>query len=482
MFTPSALIPVLNVPIGCSKNLVSNVFTCDLTGMPSNTSRTFVFAGTAVYQQYASSEVRAEITSSGNDLGTHPQEGAQIVYVDRDQNQVHSLDISFDGINPDYFLNDPFSFTTTVENRGPSNAPARVLKIHHYGFSMTPPAGCSIGDYGYNIVCPIPALTVGETFVKTWTGVLNQPTYAGMDATLDFHPLETFNYNVSPSVSFRVRGQVGLLSTAFTPSPPASFDNANPQSFTAVVTNNAPFSSLPGQLGILFKRPDNLPLAGFTTGGLEACALTNGSDYTRRFECSIPVIAPGASWSFSFTANDPQAGRFSLEAVPTGPNDTSGQIAYHEINSTNGLPLTLAWKPGNTLPNSPPGFVFGQSHPFAVDITNPNTTSKSFTLEVRVTRGYAEDFDFTLGRPIGCSIAYYENNPDFNEDGRATCSVILAAGQTSSLFFSANFPNCDPNSETAVNNCTSSVRITDVKARLIGANATPLTKRVLINP
>ena len=63
----------------------------------------------------------------------------------------------------------------------------------------------------------------------------------------------------------------------------------------------------------------------------------------------------------------------------------------------------------------------------------------------------------------------------------ATCPMTLNAGQTSSVFFSANFPDCEYGPPTNGVNCGTTVRIVQVKARLIGATATPLTKNVKVN-
>ena len=197
-------------------------------------------------------------------------------------------------------------------------------------------------------------------------------------------------------------------------------------------------------------------------------------------DCPIPVIAVGASWLFSYSVNDSSAGRFRTRAEPVGDNERTGTIAYHEINTTNGLPLTMVWKPGNELPNSPPGFVYGQSHPFAVNISNPNSSGKSFSLEVSIPQsGYL----FSLSAPSSCSVTtdpatFYQGD----EIQRiATCPMTLSAGQTSSVFFSANFPDCEYGPPTNGQNCSTTTRNTDVKAQVIGAVAVPLTKRVKVN-
>jgi hypothetical protein len=479
VFSPPSLIPVLVAPAGCELDQASDSILCDLSGMPANTSRTFAFTGRASYQMYASSQVRVSLTLSGNDLNSFAQSGYKYVYVRRDPNTVHSLDVAISGLNADYLIGDPISFTTTVTNKGPSASPARMLRIHHYGFQLAVPAGCD--DDGYNYECPIPPLAVNASVTQSWSGTASTRTNsAGVQAQLDYNELETFDYNVSPNKSFQVRGQVGNLTTAFTPSPPSSFDIATAQSFTVVVTNNGLFSSVPDSLGILLNRPGYLPLMGLTTSGLQGCDLTISSDDTRRWACAIPPIAPGSSWSFSFTVNDTQTGRFKLEAMPNGDNDQSGLIAYHEVNTTNGLPLALEWKPGFELPSSPPGFVLGQSHPFAVSVSNPNPVSKSFSLEVNIG---GTNYDFTLGAPFTCSntTVPLDHDPGDDVDHIATCSLTLAAGQTSSLFFSANFPDCDYDPPQEGTNCRSTVQISQIKARLIGATATPLAKNVKVN-
>jgi hypothetical protein len=57
----------------------------------------------------------------------------------------------------------------------------------------------------------------------------------------------------------------------------------------------------------------------------------------------------------------------------------------------------------------------------------------------------------------------------------------LGAGQTSSVFFSANFAACNDDPPQSGTNCRSTVEISQVKANLIGATATPLTKNVKVN-
>jgi hypothetical protein len=115
-----------------------------------------------------------------------------------------------------------------------------------------------------------------------------------------------------------------------------------------------------------------------------------------------------------------------------------------------------------------------------VNATNPNTTSKSFSLEVSIPQS---GYFFSLGAPNSCSVttnpATFDPGDDI--DRIATCPLTLAAGQTSSIFFSANFPDCEfgPPSDGA--NCGTTVRIAQVKARVIGATATPLSKNVKVN-
>jgi hypothetical protein len=213
---------------------------------------------------------------------------------------------------------------------------------------------------------------------------------------------------------------------------------------------------------------------------LSGCDPILDNPYGRIDFCPVPAIPVGGSWSFSYTLATPNIAYFRTRAETIGDNERSGTIAYHEFLTQNGVPLTLAWNPDHPLPSSPPGFAFGQSYPFAVNVTNPNTTSKSFSLEVSIPEG---GYTFSLGAPASCSVT---TNPVTFDPGDyidrvATCPMTLSAGQTSSVFFSANFPDCNYDPPQSGANCGTTVRIAQVKARLIGATATPLTKNVKVN-
>jgi hypothetical protein len=478
IFSPSFLIPV-TAPAGCIQDLASTDVLCDLTGMAGNTSRTFVFSGTASYQQWASSEVNVSLTESGNDLGTYQSGQYQYIYVERDPNTLHSLELAVSGVQAEYFVNDAVSASMTVTNHGPSVSPEREVSIYKSGLTLNVPPGCN--DEGWRIACPIPSLAVGATWAQTMTGTASTQTPNGyLQIDLPGHELETYTHSTYVFQSFPVRGYVGTFSTAFTPVPPLSFDISTPQTFTVVVTNSGQFSGVPDTLKIQLDRPGSGSLGGISTTGFSGCDHIIANAYQQIEFCPVPVIAAGSSWSFSYTVGDSSAGRFRTQAITIGNNERTGNIAYHEVNTVNGSPLLLVWKPGNELPSSPPGFVYGSSYPFAVNITNPNTSSKSFSLEVSIPQG---GYIFSLSAPTSCSVTTNPAifNPGDYIDRIATCPMTLAAGQTSSVFFSANFPDCDYDPPQNGINCGTTVQNTDVKARLIGVVATPLTKRVKVN-
>jgi hypothetical protein len=459
---------------------LENLIFCSLTGMTANTSRTFVFSGTASYQQWTGATIEVSLTSSGNDLGTFAQSQSGFVYVERDPNTLHSLELSVTGVQAEYFVSDSVNVNLTVTNQGPSVAPPRELSISRTLVNLEMPAGCT--DEGWRIACPIPSLGVGATWTQGLTGTASdQGTNGYLNFNLPGHELETYSHPTSFYQSFPVHGFVGTLSAAFTPAPPSSFDIANAQTFTVVITNSGQYTSLEDFLNVQIDRPNGGVLGGITSSIQGACAGPPFSNpYSISRFCTIPAIAPGSSYSFSYTVNDTSAGRLRTQASLTGSNEYTGTIAYHEINTTNGLPLLLAWKPGSEPPSSPPGFVYGQSHPFAVDISNPNSSSKSFSLEVSIPQG---SFEFSLSAPGSCSVTTnpVTYSPGDSIDRIATCPVTLAAGQTSSVFFSANFPECSFTGNVGSANCSSSVSSTDVKARVIGVIPTPLTKRVKVN-
>jgi hypothetical protein len=273
---------------------------------------------------------------------------------------------------------------------------------------------------------------------------------------------------------------VGLLSASFTPAPPATFNIGDVQTFTTVITNSGQYTSVPDWLEVRFDNPYSVFMTGATITGLGACELSNDGPSFRVYSCAIPAILIGASYSLPFTFKSSNVAPFKAQVKPVGNNDRSGVIAYHEFATQNGLPLTLAWSTSNPLPSSPPGFAFGQSYPFAVNITNPNTSSKSFSLEVVIPEG---GFINTLGGPTSCT---FTTNPATYSPGDyidriATCPVTLGAGATSSVFFSANFPECDFNPPQEGANCGTTVRNIQVKARAIGVVATPLVKTVKVN-
>jgi hypothetical protein len=478
VFSPSYLIPV-TAPPGCTLGTSSDAVVCDLTGMTVNTSRTFVFSGTAFYQQWTDAGPSAYVTSSGNDLDSYPQGQSVSVSVDRDPNTLHSLELMVSGVPAEYFVHDPVNASITVTNHGPSVSPVRDLILQQNLLNLVLPAGCN--DEGWAVDCRIPSLGVGATWTRTLTGTAStQGTNGYLSFSLSGNEFETYAHNSSFYQDFPVRGYVGTFGTAFAPAPPLSFDISTPQTFTVVISNTGAFSSVPDTLRIQLDRPDGAILGGISTTGLTGCEHILANAYQQIKFCAVPVIPVGGSWSFSYSVTDTAAGRFRIQAEPIGGNERTGSIAYHEIDTTNGLPLTLVWKPGSEPPSSPPGFVYGQSHPFAVNITNPNSSSKSFSLEVSIPEsGYA----FNLSGPASCSIT--TNPASFNPGDDitriATCPITLSAGQTSSVFFSANFPACDHNDPVKIWNCSSTVRIAQVKARVIGAVATPLFRNVKVN-
>jgi hypothetical protein len=460
-FSPASLIPV-TTPAGCVDDSYSGEILCDLTGMAANTSRTFTFSGTASYQQWVwNLNVSASLTESGNDLNTFTQHAYQYLYVQRDPNTVHSLEVSVTGVNSEYA------------------SPPREVGIFENGLTLNVPAGCN--DEGWRIACPIPALAVGATWTQTLTGTaITQTTNGSLEINLPGHELETYNHATSVYKSFPVRGYVGLFSASFTPAPALRFNINEAQTFTVVITNSGQYTSVPDMLKIDVSTPEGPHMTGATFTGLSGCDPILDNPYGRVDFCPVPAIPVGGSWSFSYTLATPNIAYFRTRAETIGDNERTGTIAYHEFLTQNGLPLTLAWNPDHPLPSSPPGFAFGQSYPFAVNVANPNTTSKSFSLEVGIPQsGYV----VSLGAPASCSVTTnpLEFSPGDDITRLVTCPMTLAAGQTSSVFFSANFPACDHNDPVNVANCTSTVRITDVKARLVGAVATPLTKRVKVN-
>jgi hypothetical protein len=479
IFVPSFLIPTA-APAGCTLDTSSDEVVCDLTGMAANTSRTFVFSGTASYQQWASSEVEAYFTSSGNDSDAYPQGQNQYVSVERDPNTLHSLELAVTGVPAEYFVNDPVNASITVTNHGPSSSPARDVILQKNLLNLTVPAGCN--NQGSSITCSIPSLPLGSTWTRALTGTASTYGQNGyLNISLSGHDLETSAHTGSFYKTFAVHGFVGTLSAGFTPAPPASFDIGNAQTFTVIITNSGQYTSVNDALNIQIDRPNGAVLGAVTSSVQNDCAGPPFPTGNINQFCGLGPIAPGSSYSFSFTVSTSTIGRLRLQASLIGSgNEYTGNIAYHEINTTNGVPLVLAWKPGNGLPSSPPGFVLGQSHPFAVDVTNPNTTSKSFSLEVKIV---GSSYLFNLGAPSSCSVI---TNPVIFDPGDAvdriaTCPMTLGAGQTSSVFFSANFAACNDDPPQSGTNCRSTVEISQVKANLIGATATPLTKNVKVN-
>jgi hypothetical protein len=167
VFSPAELIPV-TAPAGCIENSYSGNVLCDLTGMAANTSRTFVFSGTATYQQWVwNLNVSASLTDSSNDLNTFAQHAYQYLYVQRDSNTVHSLEVSVTGLNAEYFVNDPVNASITVKNYGPSASPPREFGIFENGLTLNVPAACN--DEGWRIACPIPALEIGAIWTQPLT-------------------------------------------------------------------------------------------------------------------------------------------------------------------------------------------------------------------------------------------------------------------------------------------------------------------------
>jgi hypothetical protein len=478
-FSPASLIPV-TAPAGCVDDDYSGEILCDLTGMAANTSRTFTFSGTALYQQWVwNLNVSASLTESGNDLNTFTQHAYQYLYVQRDPNTVHSLEVGVTGVQSEYFVGDAVNASITVKNFGPSASPPREVGIFENGLTLNVPAGCN--NEGWRIACPIPALAVGATWTQTLTGTATTQTPNGsLEVNLPGHELETYNHATSVYKSFQVRGYVGLFSAAFTPAPASRFNINEAQTFTVVITNSGLYTSVPDILKIDMQTPEGPHMTGATFTGLSGCDPILDNPYGRVDFCPVPAIPVGGSWSFSYTLATPNIAYFRTRAETIGDNERTGTIAYHEFLTQNGLPLTLAWNPDHPLPSSPPGFAFGQSYPFAVNVTNPNTTSKSFSLEVSIPEG---GYTFSLGAPNSCSVT---TNPATFDPGDyidrvATCPMTLAAGQTSSLFFSANFPDCNYDPPQSGANCGTTVRIAQVKSRLIGATATPLTKNVKVN-
>jgi hypothetical protein len=332
VFSPAFLIPV-TPPTGCSEDTASGNVFCDLTGMGANSSRTFVFSGTASFQQTYGLNVSAALTGSGNDLHTYPQEAYQYVYVERDPNTLHSLELAVGGVQSEYFVNDPVTAIASVTNHGPSSSPPRELSIFKEGLGLNIPAGCS--DEGWRIMCPIPSLGVGATWTQTITGTASTRTpNANLEINVMGNELESYNHITSFYKSFPVRGFVGLLGASFTPAPASSVKVNMAQTFTVVVTNTGQFSSVPDMLRVQFDRPDGAPLGGIGTGGLSACdhILVTASQQVEF--CAVPVIPVGGSWSFSYTVSDSSVGRFRTQAATIGSNDRTGNSAYHEINTT----------------------------------------------------------------------------------------------------------------------------------------------------
>jgi hypothetical protein len=479
IFSPASLIPV-TAPAGCIDDSYSGEILCDLTGMAVNTSRTFTFSGTASYQQWVwNLHVNASLTESGNDLNTFAQTDYKYLYVQRDPNTVHSLEVSVTGVQSEYFVGDAMNASITVKNYGPSASPPREFGIFENGLTLNTPAGCN--DEGWRIACPIPALAVGATWTQTLTGTATTQTPNGsLKVNLPGHDLETYNHVTSVYKSFRVRGYVGLFSAAFTPAPASSFNINEAQTFTVVITNSGQYTSVPDILKIDVQTPEGPHMTGATFTGLSGCDPIINNPYGRIDFCPVPAILVGGSWSFLYTLATPNIAYFRTRAETIGDNERSGTIAYHEFLTQNGVPLTLAWNPDHPLPSSPPGFAFGQSYPFAVNVTNPNTSSKSFSLEVKIG---GTNYDFTLGAPSSCSVTTSPlvYDPGDDVDRIAMCPMTLGAGQTSSVFFSANFPDCNYDPPQSGTNCRSSVQISQVKARLIGATATPLSKNVKVN-
>jgi hypothetical protein len=478
-FSPASLIPV-TAPAGCVDDSYSGEILCDLTGMAANTSRIFVFFGTASYQQWVwGLNVSASLTESGNDLNTFTQHTYQWLYVQRDPNTVHSLEVSVTGVQSEYFVNDPVNTIITVKNFGPSASPPREVGIFENGLTLNVPAGCN--NEGWRIACPIPALAVGATWTQSLTGTATtQTTNGSLEINLPGHDLETYNHVTSVYKSFPVRGYVGLFSAAFTPAPASRFNINEAQTFTVVITNSGQYTSVPDILKIDVSTPEGPHMTGATFTGLSGCDPILDNPYGRVDFCPVPAIPVGGSWSFSYTLATPNIAYFRTRAETIGDNERTGTIAYHEFLTQNGLPLTLAWNPDHPLPSSPPGFAFGQSYPFAVNVTNPNTSSKPFSLEVKIS---GTNYLFTLGAPGSCSLTTSPlvYDPGDDVDRIATCPMTLAAGQTLSVFFSANFPDCDYDPPQSGTNCRSTVQISQVKARLIGATATPLSKNVKVN-
>jgi hypothetical protein len=479
IFIAAYLIPV-TAPAGCVEDLESDEILCPLTGMAANTSRTFSFSGTASYQQYANAEVEAYVTQSGNDLELHPQDQNRYVYVERDPSTLHALELAVTGLQAEYFVNDAVNLTLSVTNHGPSSSPPRALSISKELINLNASADCD--DQSGDIECEIPSLPVGGTWTRALSGTATeQGTNGYFNANLNWHELDSNNYPSSVYETFPVRGFVGTLSASFTPTPPSSVDISSPQTFTVVITNTGQYTSVNDALNIIIDRPDGTPFGAVTSSIQDSCAgppFPTGN--INRF-CGFGPIAPGSSYPFSFTVSTSTVGRLRVRAsLIGGGNEYTGNIAYHEYVTQNGLPLMLEWQPGNELPSSPPGFAYGQSYPFAVNVTNPNTSSKSFSLEVSIPQA---GYEVGLTGPASCTIT---TDPVIFEPGDyiervATCPVTLAAGQTSSVFFSANFPACDYDPPQDGANCGTTVRLADVKARVIGATATPLTKRVKVN-
>jgi hypothetical protein len=429
-FSPASLIPV-TAPLGCVDDEYSGEILCDLTGMAANTSRTFVFSGTASYQQWVwNLNVSASLTESGNDLNTFTQHAYQYLYVERDPNTVHSLEVGLTGMNSEYFVGDAVNANITVKNHGPSASPPRELGIFENGLTLNVPAGCN--NEGWRIACPIPALEVGAIWTQTLTGTATtQTTNGSLEVNLPGHELETYNHATSFYRSFPVRGYVGLFSAAFTPAPASRFNINEAQTFTVVITNSGLYTSVPDILKIDVQTPEGPHMTGATFTGLTGCDPIINNPYGRIDFCPVPAIPVGGSWSFSYTLATPNIAYFLTRAETIGDNERSGTIAYHEFLTQNGVPLTLAWNPDHPLPSSPPGFAYGQSYPFAVNVTNPNTSSKSFSPEVSIPQS---GYFFSLGAPTSCSVTTNPANfdPDDSIDRIATCPMTLSAGHIKS--------------------------------------------------
>jgi hypothetical protein len=479
-FSPAYLVPVAT-PTGCVNNTSNTDIVCDLTGMPANSSRTFVFSGTALYQQWVwNVNVNASLTESANDLNTFAQSASKYLYVERDPSTLHSLGLTVTGVNAEYFVNDPFSATATVTNYGPANSPPREISIYKpdNGITLNAPAGCNTEYWGFT--CPIPSLSVNATWTQTLTGTATrQNRNESLQISLQGHDRDTRNHTGSFYKSINVRGYVGLLSTAFTPAPASSININEAQSFTVVVTNTGQYTSVPDTLRLKIETPDGPQLTGTSFTGLNGCDSILNNPYSRVEFCPIPAIPVGSSWSFTYTLSTPNTVAFRSRADTIGNNDRTYLIGYHEFIAQNGLPLIVAWVASTPLPSSPPGFVLGASHPFAVKVNNPNTTSKNFSLEVKIS---GTNYSYTLGAPGSCNLTTNPANADPGDDVDriATCPLTLAAGQTLPVFFSANFPECDYDPPQGGTNCRSTVQISQVQARLIGATSNTLVKTVKV--